>query len=293
MKNFEFVNAPTLDAALSALDSLGERALVVAGGTNVMVYIRNGKRNDRTLVNIRDIEELRGIKLDKDEITIGALTTINELASSELIKEYAPCLYSAANVFADPTTRNSATIGGNVANAGAGGDTIPSLLVLDAAAHVRSVTSERKIKVSSLFTGPGRTVIKPNELLTHFTFKAEKHVGFLKLSMRNSMSISMASCAAYIKLDGEDTVQECRIALGAVAPTPVRALNAEKALLGKSLKLDSTFEAVGEAVQNDINPRDPSVRATVSYRRAVVPVLVKRAARLAAYGECIDKSLRD
>lgn len=289
MKNFDFQNAPTLEAAVAALDELGEKALVVAGGTNVMVYIRAGKRNDRTLVNIRDIKELRGISMDgKGEITIGALTTINDIASSELLKENAPSLYAAANVFADPTTRNSATIGGNVANAGAGGDTIPSLLVLDAVAHVKSVTSERKIKVAELFTGPGRTVIKPNELLTHFTFKAQKHVGFLKLSMRNSMSISMASCAAYIELGDDGFVKDCRLALGAVAPTPVRAYNAEKALLGKSLKDDAVFDAVGEAVQNDMNPRNPSVRATVSYRRAVVPVLVKRAARLAAYGECMS-----
>lgn len=287
MKNFDFQNAPTLDAALAALDALGEKALVVAGGTNVMVYIRAGKRNDRTLVNIRDIKELRGVSMDgRGEVSVGALTTINDLASSGILKENAPSLYAAANVFADPTTRNSATIGGNVANAGAGGDTIPSLLVLDAVAHVKSVTSERKIKVAELFTGPGRTVIKPNELLTHFTFKAQKHVGFLKLSMRNSMSISMASCAAYIELGDDGFVKDCRLALGAVAPTPVRAYNAEKALLGKSLKDDAVFDAVGEAVQNDMNPRNPSVRATVSYRRAVVPVLVKRAARLAAYGEC-------
>ncbi len=287
MKNFEFVNAPTLEAAVAALDELGEKALVVAGGTNVMVYIRAGKRNDRTLVNIRDIKELRGISMDgKGEITIGALTTINDIASSELLKENAPSLYAAANVFADPTTRNSATIGGNVANAGAGGDTIPSLLVLDAVAHVKSVTSERKIKIAELFTGPGRTSIKPNELLTHFTFKAQKHVGFLKLSMRNSMSIAMASCAAYIELGDDGIVKDCRLALGAVAPTPVRAYNAEKALLGKSLSDEAVFEQVGEAVQSDMNPRNPSVRATVSYRRAVVPVLVKRAARLAAYGEC-------
>lgn len=286
MKNFEFVNAPTLSDALKVLDTLGEKALLVAGGTNVLVYIRAGKRNDRTLVNIRDIKELRGISVDNGTVKIGALTTLNDIASSDILKENAPCLYAAGNVFADPTTRNSATIGGNVANAGAGGDTIPSLLVLDAVAHVKSLQGEREIKVCDLFTGPGRTVIKPNEILTHFTFQAQKQVGFLKLSMRNSMSISMASCAAYIKLDDAGKVADCRLALGAVAPTPVRAYEAEKALMGKPLTDDATFDAVGEAVQGDMNPRNPSVRATVTYRRAVVPVLVKRACKLAAFGDC-------
>ena len=104
--------------------------------------------------------------------------------------------------------------------------------------------------------------------------------------MRKSMSISIAGVGAYVKLDKDGKVADCRIALGAVAPTPVRAFNAEKALMGKPLD-DKTFEAVGEAVQGDMNPRNPSVRATVTYRRAVVPVLVQRACKLAAYGECM------
>ena len=287
MRNFDFVNAPTLHDALKALDAHKDNAMLVAGGTNVMVYIRNGKRNDRTLINIHDIAELRGIKIDRRKnVTIGALTTINDIGASEILKEYAPGLYSVAALFADPTTRNSATIGGNVANAGAGGDTIPSLLALDAVAHVQSLHGKREIKVCDLFTGPGRTCLEKNEIITHFSFKGEPHSGAIKLSMRKSMSISMVSVGAYVKLAKDGTVEDCRIALGAVAPTPVRARNAEAALIGKKLD-DETFEAVGEAVQKDINPRDPSVRSTVTYRRAVVPVLVKRTCRLAAYGECM------
>ncbi|MEG1524998.1 MAG: FAD binding domain-containing protein [Clostridia bacterium] len=285
MKNFEYVNAPTLPDALKALDALGERALLVAGGTNVMVYIRAGKRNDRTLVNIRDIQELKGISLENGLVKIGALTTLADIANSELLKENAPGLYAAGNVFADPTTRNSATIGGNVANAGAGGDTIPSLMVLDAVAHLQNLQGERAVKVCDLFTRPGKTVLLNNEILTYFTFKAEPHIGFMKLCMRKSMSISMASAGAYIKLDHAGKVEDCRIALGAVAPTPVRAYHAEKTLIGKMFD-DKVFDEVGEAVQSDINPRNPSVRATVTYRRAVVPVLVKRACKLAAFGEC-------
>ncbi|MEG1810179.1 MAG: FAD binding domain-containing protein [Clostridia bacterium] len=286
MKNFEYINASTLTDALKALDELGEKAFLVAGGTNVMVYIRSGKRNDRTLVNIRGIDELRGISVDNGVVCIGALTTLTQISKSETLKVNAPGLYAAGNVFADPTTRNSATIGGNVANAGAGGDTIPSLMVLNAVAHLKSLNGGREIPVCDLFTGPGRTCMAPNEILTHFTFKAEPHIGFIKMSMRNSMSIAMASAAAYVKLEADGTIADCRLALGAVAPTPVRARNAEKALIGNKLD-DATFAHMGEEVQKDMNPREPSVRATITYRREVMPVLVKRALKLAAYGECM------
>lgn len=284
-KNFEYVNAPTMGAALQALDEYKKKAMLVAGGTNVMVYIRKGRCNDRVLVNIRDIRELRGISCEDGIVTVGALTTISDISKSEILRKYASVLYSAGNVFADPTTRNSATIGGNVANAGAGGDTIPPLLVLDAIAHVKSLGGERTIPISNLFIGPGRTCIAPNELLTHFTFKAETHVAFIKLCMRKAMSISMVCCAAYAKLNG-DVIDECRIGLGAVAPTPVRAYNAEAALMGGRLD-EKTFNRIAEVVQMDMNPRDPSVRATVTYRRRVTPVLIERAVRKAALGECL------
>ena len=130
-----------------------------------------------------------------------------------------------------------------------------------------------------------KCLVKRDE--THcFRRRLPNDSGAIKLSMRKSMSISMVSVGAYVKLAKDGTVEDCRIGLGAVAPTPVRAHCAEAALIGKKLD-DAAFEAAGEEVQKDINPRDPSVRSTVTYRRAVVPVLVKRACKLAAYGECM------
>lgn len=287
MKNYSFINAPTLAEALDVLDRLRDKAWLVAGGTNVMVFIRSGKRNNLTLVNIRDIAELSGISEKDGIVTIGAGTTISTIASSDLLKENAPGLYAVASQFADPTTRNSATIGGNVANATAGGDMIPSLLVLDAVAHVESkADGRREIRLSEIFTGPGKTCIAPNEILTHFTFQATKHVGAIKLGARKSMSIAIATVAAYVEMK-DDTIMDCRIALGAVSATTVRARNAEKALIGKKLDHEA-FQLLEVELQKDMNPRDPSVRSTASYRRSVVPVLVKRAMLLAATGECME-----
>jgi carbon-monoxide dehydrogenase medium subunit len=286
MKNYSFINALTVPEALDALDRLREKAWLVAGGTNVMVFIRAGKRDGTTLVNIRDIAALSGIAEKDGVVTIGAGTTITAIACSDILKESAPGLYAVASQFADPTTRNSATIGGNVANGTAGGDMLPSLLVLDAVAHVESKTDgRREIPLSEIFTGPGKTSIAPNEILTHLTFRATKHVGAIKLGARKSMSIAIATVAAYVEMK-DDTIKDCRIALGAVSATTVRARNAEKVMIGRKLDSD-TFDLLAAELQKDMSPRDPSVRSTASYRRSVVPVLVKRAMLLAATGECM------
>lgn len=286
MKNFQFVNAKTVDEAVGHLAALGPKAYVVAGATNVMVDIRDGKRNDLTLVNIRDIAALKGISLENGLVRIGALATIAELAASGLLKENAPCLYAAANVFADPTTRNSATIGGNLLKASAGGDTLPSLMVMEADVHLKSARGERVLPINGAFVALGKTKVEPDELVTHFTFKPAPHTAFMKMAQRRSMAISVATAAAYVEADAQGVLKACRIALGAVASTPVRASHAEQALLGVNAKDDAAFAAMYEAVQQDMNPRPHSVRATVEYRRQVVPVLIKRAVRMAAFGEC-------
>lgn len=286
MKNYEFINAKTVDEAVAQLGTLGSRAYVVAGGTNVMVDIRGGKRNDRTLVNIRDIEALKGICVEHGLLRIGALTTISELGASDLLRQHAPALYMAAQVFADPTTRNSATIGGNLIKASAGGDTLPPLMVLEAEVHMQSSRGRRSLPINDIFLALGKTKVEPDELVTHFTFKPEAHTAFMKMGQRKSMSISIATAAAYVEADEAGVLQECRLALGAVDSTPVRAANAEKALLGINIAEDGAFEAMYEAIQADINPRPRSVRASVEYRRQIVPVLVKRAVRLAAFGDC-------
>ena len=286
MKNFNFVNAKTLEDAVAHLARLGSEAYIVAGATNVRVDIRDGKRNNLTLVNIRDIAALKGISLENGVVRVGALTTISELAKSDLIREHAPCLYMAANVFADPLTRNSATIGGNLIKASAGGDTLPSLMILEAEVHVTSVRGERVIPVNDVFVALGKTKVEPDELVTHFTFKSQPNTAFMKMGQRKSMAISVATAAAYVEVDEGGIIKACRIALGAVASTPVRAKNAEAALLGINAKDDAAFAPMYEAVQQDMNPRPRSVRASVEYRREVVPVLIKRAVRKAAFGEC-------
>lgn len=284
MKSFEFINAKTLDEALEALSRLGEKALVIAGGTNVMIDIRAGKWNNKTLVNIRDIDELRGISMKDGVIMVGALTTLYDIEQSDLLKEHAPSLYMAAQVFADPVTRHTATIGGNNANASPDADTSTSLLVLDAKVNVKSLRGERSIPISEFYKGVRKTALAPDELILNFSFAPAK-CAFLKLGSRNSMSISIITVASAAELNDDGTVKWVRTAIGSSAPTSVRATHAENAVTGKKLS-NEVWAEVAKEIQKDISPRAGSLRATPEYKRQVAPVLMKRTILKALYGEC-------
>ena len=278
MKNFTYVNAPSKDAALEAMANHADY-LVIAGGTNVMCNILGRKVNDRTLVDIRSAKELRSIVDNGDTITIGALTTINDLIDSELIEKDARCLWQAAKSFADPTTRNSATIGGNVASASPGGDTLPSLLAMDAVVTVEKLGGSRELPIAELFGGPNKNTLAAGELVTAIIVKKVKNSCFIKLGLRNSMAISVASVAVVIEKDNCGcNIADARVAMGSVAPTPVRCANAEKAIMNAH-KADVSKTLI-TALAKDIKPID-DFRATGKYRSTVAPRLVEKALKSA------------
>lgn len=274
MKEFNYVNAPDLRTALSILDKEREKACVVAGSTNVMVDIRAGKLNELTLVNIRDIEALRGIKQGRGKIIVGPLTTISELAESPIIAQHAPALFMSAVDFADAVTRNSATIGGNIANASPAADTAPPLLALNAEVVIEAKGAKRRVAISEFFTGVNKTVLQANELITAIEFTPNSQSAFYKISLRNAMAISVATAACAVKYGRDGLVRECSIALGSVAPKPVRAYAAESFLIGQKLEAATLAKALVE-LDRDISPID-DIRSTAEYRREVSPVIVKR-----------------
>jgi len=275
MKSFSYVKAPDLPAALSILDQKRDKACPVAGGTNVMVDIRAGKLNDLTLVGIGDIAALRGIRQKQDKIIVGSLATISELAGSALLAAQAPALYMAANVFADTVTRNSATIGGNIAYASPAADTAPALLALKAEVLIASAGGERRVNIAEFFSGVNKTVLAPQELIIAIEFAPCPTSAFYKIGLRNAMAISVATAACAVQLARGGVIGDCAIALGSVAPTPVRAYTVEKQLIG--LKPDQRALAIVlAALEGEISPID-DIRASAAYRRQVAPVLVKRA----------------
>jgi CO/xanthine dehydrogenase FAD-binding subunit len=277
VKNFSFVNVENKADALEVLHREKEKSCLVAGATNVMPFIRYEKINDKTLINIRNLQELRFIREEEDKIEIGPLTTIYDLENSEIIEKYAPALREAAQDFADPTTRNSATIGGNIANASPAADTATPLLALNAVVVAESKSGVRKIPIQEFFLGVNKTALQCDELITVIEVPknaANSNSCFIKLGLRNAMAISVVSVAAGVEL-AEGKVAHANVALGSVAPTPVRAKTVEAALVGKEFT-PGLVEETAKLVTEDISPID-DVRASGEYRKTVAAVLVKRA----------------
>lgn len=279
MDEYRFLTAANVKNALELLDALGAEGRIVNGGTDTMVRIHLGRCPICTFVNIRDLDELKYIRQEGEEIVIGAGTTIHTLSQSQLLLEKAPALFLAANVFADPTTRHSATIGGNIGNASPSADTAPSLLVFDATIVIESLKGKRTVPATAFFTGVGRTVVQPGEMVTEIRFHANPNSAFYKLGLRGAMAISLVNIAVAVDLDKKGIMKDVRIALGAVAPTPVRAAHAEAILRGSRPEKELIKQAM-EALQEDIHPIT-DVRASAEYRRLVSSNLMRRVLRKA------------
>lgn len=279
MNGYDYIRAADLQDALSILSREKENACMVAGATNVINKVNIGKIKDKLLVDLDKLDELRGITEEDGCIVIGAMTDMNTVAKSQLIKEKAYVLWEAAQDFADPITRNKATIGGNIADASPAADSAPPLLVLKAEVVIKSTRGERVVPIEDFFVFVGQTVLEPDELVTAVRFKPSSKGAFIKIGLRNSLAISVASAAAVVELDNTGTVKDCAIALGSVAPTPVRAFNAEKTLIGKKLT-DEVIAELKKAVEADISPID-DIRATAFYRLGVSSTIVERAVKKA------------
>lgn len=256
-------------------------AVVLAGGTDLMLQTGSGQIPYRKrLVNIRRIDEMRGVSKDGNEIRIGALTTITDILNDALLGDMAPVLAEAADQFASSQIRNAGTIGGNICNASPAGDTIPALLVLDAEVELSSfdgsAVSQRRVALKDFFTGPGQTVKRPDELLSAVLCKVPEQrarARFIKSGPRPALEISVVS-AAISAIRDADVLFHVRLAFGAVGPTPVRATATESLLEGKPLD-DHIIEQAVETLMGEINPID-DVRATAWYRRHLAAVYLRR-----------------
>ncbi len=257
------------------------QARVLAGGTDLMIQTREGRLPGRKrLVNISRVSGMRGISRDGQTIRIGALTTMTDILNNQFLAEIAPVLPQAADHFASGQIRNVATIGGNICNASPAGDSIPSLLVLEADVELAlwdgSAVSTRSVPLADFFSGPGQTMKGDNELLTAVTLPLpEQRAGarFIKSGPRPALEISVVSMALSAINEG-DIMFHVRIALGSVGPTPVRARKTEALLEGKPLSPE-IIEAAVARLMEEINPID-DVRATAWYRRHLAGVYLRR-----------------
>lgn len=283
MDGFDFISAVDLDDALTILARGAGNACPVAGGTNVVVKAQSGRLKDKLLVGIDRIEALSGIREENGMITIGALTTLAEIGNSALLKEEASVLWQAAQVFADPVIRNRATVGGNIADASPTADTAPALLVLQAEVLVKSLRGARAIPIDDFFYNVCKTALEDDELIVAVRFCPCRTGAFVKLGLRNAMAKTLISAAAIVQLDKTGKVETCTIAMGSVAPRPIRARRAEQAIIGKNLT-EETYTQLKEAVLLDIDPIE-SIRASKFYRSNVACTIAERAVQKAAYSE--------
>ncbi|HLA77943.1 MAG TPA: FAD binding domain-containing protein [Vicinamibacteria bacterium] len=266
----------SLEEALEVLIQRAGEVRPVAGGTDLLVKAKDGLVDPSALFDLSLVPELQGIEERNAFLRLGAATTHAQLAASPLVARYVPALAQACALIGGPQIRNQGTLGGNLANGSPAADTAPPLYVSDALVEVVSVSSRREVPIAEFFTGPRQTVLTPDELIV--AVRVPKRPGvraaFVRLGQRQAQAISKVSVAVAMTFaDGKpDWV---RVALGAVAPTPIRAREAEKALLAGG---PEALRAAREMVQAEVKPIS-DLRSTSAYRRVMAGVLLERAIR--------------
>ena len=273
----DYFEPKTITEALSVLAKYGEHANVIAGGTDVMVDMKY-KEEPGCLVNIKKIPGLDTIQENGASLQMGPLVTIRDIETSRLVRERLPLLWESCHQFASLQIRNTATIGGNICRASPSGETLAPLLALEAKAKLAFRDGEKTEAFSSFFQGPGKTSLGSKGLLTEIEIPYPpkgSHCVYLKHAVRGAMDIAMVGVAVLITADaGNSSLQDVRIALGAVAPTPIRATKTEALLRGRSLTAALVKEAATLAASESSPITDQ--RSSAEYRGWIVEALTRR-----------------
>jgi CO/xanthine dehydrogenase FAD-binding subunit len=279
LPEFELIQPENLNEATRLLFELDAKGCPLAGGTDVLVSMKEKGFQPEVLVDLKGIGELRGIVPDGDRrVSIGATTTLHEVETSSLVKEICPILAETVGQIGSMQVRNRGTIGGNVGNGSPAADSARALLILDAEMEVASASGRRIVPIESFFVGPGETAVRRGEILRRIVVPGLKPgtvTASIKYGPRRAMDCAMASVAVALTFDPSGACRTARIALGSVAPTPIRARQAEALLVGREIT-ETHLEKVAKAAQSEARPIT-DVRASASYRIHLVEVLVKRA----------------
>lgn len=278
MENFEYFEPKTVQEAVGLLVKYKRAAKLLAGGTDLMLGMKEGFVQPRYLINLKTIKGLDKIAYSKKGgISIGSLTTWTAILSSRAILEHYPILREAASLIGGYQIRNRGTIGGNICHASPSADSAPALMVYGAQCVVSGPRRERVIPIEEIFSGAQKTSLKPGEILTGFRIPTPdpKSKGcYLKFSPRKAMDLPIVGVGALVRTSN-GTFEEVKIALGAVAPTPIRARKAERFLVGKPVSDPSIRQAAEEAV-NESRPIT-DLRASREYRLGLVRELTGQA----------------
>lgn len=276
MRPFDIHVAGTIEDALNFLARHGDETQPLAGGTDLVVRLRDGRASPRWVLDLSRLDQLRtvtvaGTTAGEPRLCLGALTTFTQVIGSPVIARHAPLLAEACRTVGSTQVRNRGTIGGNCVTASPAGDSLPALLALEAELVLLSAAGERRVRAADFFSGPGVTRRRPDELLAYIWLSGQSERErsiYLKLGQRNALAISVISLALRLTCTG------AAVAFGAVAPTPLRARRAEEALAGHALDSDTIARAAALA-REEVSPIT-DIRATAEYRREMAAVLLKR-----------------
>lgn len=280
LPKFDYIFPKTLEDALKCLNKYKEGARILAGGTDLIPQLKKREvKAPEYIIDIKGIRGLNKISSGRDGLKIGALATISSIAESSVIRNSYPILVQAASSMASPQVRNRGTFVGNICNGVPSADSAPALLALGASVRIKNSRAERTVPLENFFVGPRRTALKANELIVEIIVprpsKGSRGV-YLKLSPRHSMDLAVVGVAA-VGTFKNDICKDLKIALGAVAPTPIRIPVVEQSLVNRHITPELLNEAAKMA-STQCNPIDDH-RASREYRCDMVYALTRRALR--------------
>jgi carbon-monoxide dehydrogenase medium subunit len=281
---FDYHEPATLAETFALLDGDAGETAILAGGTDLLLQMRRRLRHYKSVINIKRVPGLDTLSFDSaNGLTCGALVTMRALETDATVRATYPALAEAAEVVAGVQLRNLATIGGNIGNASPSADTVPPLVALAATVTVEGPGGTRTLAIENCFAGPGRTVFAHNEVIRSLQVPAppaQSGSAYERFTPRSAMDIAVVSVAAFVALDASGRCADCRIALGAVSPVPLRATAAEDAMRGQSIT-PQLIEQAGALAGVAAEPIT-DIRGSAEYRRALVGVLTRRVVALAA-----------
>jgi carbon-monoxide dehydrogenase medium subunit len=278
MKRFDYFEPTSLKEAAALLSRYQGKANLLAGGTDLLVEIKEQIRAPDYVISVQRIPGMNGFSFDaKEGLRIGALVTTRELEINPVVQRHYPGLLQALRELGSIQVRNRATLAGNICRASPSADTLPPLIADGASVRIYGERGERTVALEDFFTGPGKTMLAPNELLTEILVPAPApHTGkcYIKHGRRKAMELATVGVAVCLTLEGAACV-EVRISLGAVAPTPIRARQAEALIRGKILD-EKSIDAAAQTAMSESRPIS-NVRGSADYRKEMVRVLTRRA----------------
>lgn len=279
MIDFEYTAPTQLDAAIKQLAAAGERARVLAGGTDIIVQLQEGHRSAELVVDVKKIPELTQFEYPAgEELILGAGVTCQQIYDDPKVAAAFPALTDAVRIIGGWQIQSRASVGGNLCNSSPAADSIAPLIAYNALAHIAGPNSHRTVPVDQFCTAPGRNILEDGELLVTLTLPRQgpcNGSAYQRFIPRNEMDIAVAGAGSWVQLDDSgNQIKDAKIVLSAVAPIPVVAEEASQWLIGKAVN-EANFAEAGELAKRVASPID-DMRGTAEYRTHLVGVLTRR-----------------